>query len=154
MDLKLEKKSNECLTPFDDEGKAFVKSLKLGEIVHKEFSRLRNPRFHRKYFALLNFAYDYFEPPAIQDNIYKLIPEKNFDLFRRDLTILAGYYVARYRVDGSVRIEAKSISFAKMDDSEFEKLYSSTINVILKHILINYDRDRLDSVVEELLSFD
>jgi hypothetical protein len=58
-----------------------------------------------------------------------------------------------YRVDGSVRIEAKSISFAMMNEESFAELYDSTINVILSKILTNYTKQELEDVVGELMSF-
>jgi hypothetical protein len=64
---------------------------------------------------------------------------------------MAGYYDATHRLDGSVRIEAKSISFANMTADNFAELYSNTIDAVLKHILTNYSRDDLDDTVEQLM---
>lgn len=137
----------------DDQDK--IRKLKEGQVIYVEFRKMRNYQFHKKWFALVNFSYEHWEPPPFIDFKHKnLTPVKNFELFRKDLIILAGFYEAYYRIDGSVRIEAKSISFAKMDESEFEKLYSATINAVLKHILINYIPKQLDAVVDQLLSFD
>ena len=139
------------LAPADSETADFIYHLKLGQIIHADFKRKRNSKFHRKYFALLNFAYDHLETG---DHEYKgQAVEKNFDQFREDLTILAGYFTMVYRIDGAYRPKAKSISFAVMDDEAFEKLYNATINVILKKVLVNYTREQLDEVVSQLMSF-
>jgi len=83
-----------------------------------------------------------------------IVPEKSFDRFRADIQILAGHYEAKYRIDGSVRIESKSVSFARMTDKSFEELYSAVIDVGLKHILVGYDdADQVDRVVMELIQF-
>ena len=79
--------------------------------------------------------------------------EKNFEQFREDITILAGYYETRTRLDGSLRVVAKSVSFSKMDGEEFEKLYSSVINVLLNKVLVNYDEASLRKVVDDILGF-
>ncbi|MEJ1365643.1 MAG: DUF1367 family protein [Candidatus Sedimenticola sp. (ex Thyasira tokunagai)] len=101
---------------------------------------------------LAKFAYEHWEPGEIEDPRLKgAIPEKSFDRFRKDLTILAGHYDAFYRIDNTVKVEAKSIAFWSMDEEEFEQLYSSTINAVLKHILKNYTRDDLDTVVDQLM---
>ncbi len=81
-------------------------------------------------------------------------PEKNFDRFRKDIAILAGFYEASYRVNGEVRFEAKSIAFSNMSDDEFEILYTKTIDVIVKHVLTDYTGDELRSVVEQVEAFE
>lgn len=48
---------------------------RLGDILVAEFRRLRNPAFHRRFFALLNLGFEYWEPTggAISSNERKLI---------------------------------------------------------------------------------
>ncbi|EJD6611793.1 DUF1367 family protein [Providencia rettgeri] len=36
--------------------------IKCGGVLSADFKKARNPRFHRKYFALLNLGYEYWEP--------------------------------------------------------------------------------------------
>lgn len=51
------------LVPANPDAENFMKAkLKLGAIVTGEFKRVRNPEFHRKFFALLNVGYDYWTP--------------------------------------------------------------------------------------------
>ena len=125
---------------------------KMGNIIHSDFKKMRNPKFHAKYFALLNIGFDNWSPKAI-DTKYG-VPEKNFERFRKDTTILAGFYDVTFRLDGSTRIEAKSISFANMSEDEFEDLYSKTIDVLLKYV---YDKDmtkeEIDNIVAKYLEF-
>jgi len=83
-----------------------------------------------------------------------VVPEKSFDRFRKDLIIMSGRYDAVYRVDGSVRIEAKSISFASMNEEEFKELWNATTTVILEKVLTNYTSDDLKEVVLKLEQFD
>ena len=152
VDLLLSKTASGTLAPADQQAVDWIAKLKLGQMVRAEVTKPRNPKFHRKYFALLNFAFDAWEPQAKE---YKGEPvQKNFDQFRRDVTILAGYYEASYNLKGEVRLLPKSISFANMNEDEFGALYSDTINVILSRILTNYSRSDLYEVVENLLRFD
>ena len=83
----------------------------------------------------------------------KVTPEKNFDRFRKDIIVLAGYYDATYRLNGDTRIEAKSISFGSMSEDEFEKLYSACVDVILQYVCTQYDGKMLDEVVEQAMAF-
>lgn len=139
------------LAPADQQAADYIAKLKLGSVVKVKASRMRNPRFHRKFFALLNVAFDSWEPPAAMFKGERV--QKNFEQFRNDVTVLAGYYETTVTLKGETRVVAKSISFGNMDQDEFDALYSATVNVILSRILTNYTRDDLDNVVEQILRF-
>lgn len=151
MELILTKAPNGSLMPVDQHSIDELAKLKIGQGVRVQLTRMRNYAFHRKFFALLNIAFDAWEPTAKE---YKGQPvAKNFERFREDVTILAGYYTSSVNLRGDVRLSAKSISFSSMDQGEFEKLYSAVIDVVLQRILANYTRDDLDNVVEQVLRF-
>ena len=140
------------LAPADPITSEWFSKLKPGQVIRGEFKKVRNYQFLRKYFALLNVAYDNWLPGEINSKYGT--PEKNFDRFRADLTILAGFYENTIRLDGSVRIEPKSISFAKMTAEDFADLYSKTIDVLIKHVYRQeIDADKLNEIVESYLQF-
>ena len=143
------------MIPADTDTADYLNKLKMGDVVTADFKKTRNYNFHKKYFALIKFAYEHWETDTFQNctKFKGLKPEKNFETFRNDLTILAGHYESAFRIDGSVRVKAKSISFAKMNEESFAELYDSTINVILSKILTNYTKQELEDVVGELMSF-
>lgn len=150
-EIVLTKAANGMLVPIDPQAQEFIAKLKLGAGVTASVKKHRNPRFHRKFFALLNVAFDAWEP-GIKE--HKGMPvQKNFDRFRKDITISAGFYDVVVNLKGEVRAEAKSINFSSMEDDEFADLYSAVINVILAKILTNYSRDDLDNVVNQVLGF-
>lgn len=146
-------KTANVLVPYDEAAATFIAKMKSGELAHTDLKRVRNYKFHKKYFALVSFAFDQWEP---QDGLtYLGMPVmKNKERFRKDVAILAGFFETTVNLKGEVRLEAKSISFAQMDEIEFEALYSNTINVILSRILTSYTRADLNEVVEQLLRFD
>lgn len=145
------------LTPADEAAwarfKGLVKTLGDGEMVRVHYAQPRNTKFHRKFFALLNVGFEHWNPGRTRKTYKGLPVEKNFDRFREDITILAGYYEQTYDLRGRMRLQAKSISFAKMEQADFEALYDSVANVLLQHILQNYKREDLDEVVEKLIAF-
>lgn len=71
---------------------------------------------------------------------------KNRDHLRKDLQVSAGYYDERYSFDGEVIREPKSISFGKMDQEEFDKLYSDVLDEIVKHF--HFDKQLILENVE------
>ena len=144
-------KTHAGLIPATEADAEAVKKYRLGEVVHGSFKRVRNPKFHRKFFSLLSVGFDAWEPPERE---YKGLPvQKNFERFRKDVSISAGYYEVVSNLRGEVRAEAKSMSFASMDEQEFAELYSKVADVILQKILTNYTREDLDDVVENVLRF-
>lgn len=74
--LQLIKHSAGYLIPASPETSEFLHSkCKLGAVLVSEFKQVRNPAFHRKFFALLNLGFDYWEPTggAISSNERKLV---------------------------------------------------------------------------------
>lgn len=154
MELTLTRTEN-GLVPADRESAEKLRKLKLGATARAKVAQMRNGKFFRKWFALVTVAFDHWEPGELQAPRWEgVTPEKAFDRFRKDLTILAGYYESSYRLDGSVRIEAQSIAWGNMSEEAFETLYGNTINAVLKHVLRTYTRDDLERVVEQVLRFD
>jgi hypothetical protein len=145
------------LIPVEQEAANFTRNLRLGESVRVTVTKVRNVQFHRKYFALINYAFDCFEPEDVEIPQYLsqigVVPEKNIDRFRKDLTILAGYYDATIRVNGEIRLEAKSIAFGNMDEDTFNDLYQKTIDVVLKYVLRNFTDAELKNTVDGLMEF-
>lgn len=74
--LQLIKQSSGILIPATPETSEFLHSkCKLGAVLEADFRQLRNPAFHRKFFALLNLGFEYWEPTggAISSNERRLI---------------------------------------------------------------------------------
>lgn len=151
MELYL-KAINGHLIADNEESASFLFQMKQGSVLRADVKRPRNYQFMKKYFALLDYAYDSWEP-EIPEKYKGHDIEKNKEVFRKNIQIMAGYGYPIITVKNEVRYESKSISFGSMQEEEFEKLYSSVINVVLKHILTNYTRDDLERVVEDVLRF-
>lgn len=151
MEVLLTKTPQGYLIPLGESEAAKCKRFKIGSTVRAEVSALRNGKFHRKFFVMLTVGFETFDPPESE---HKGLPvQKNFERFRKDCIIAAGFYDAVANLNGEVRAEAHSMSFASMDDEEFERVYSAVANVILQKVLRNYTRADLDEVVERMLGF-
>lgn len=76
LELQLIKHHSGILIPATPETRDILQSkTRLGDILVAEFRRVRNPAFHRRFFALLNLGFEYWEPTggAISSNERKLI---------------------------------------------------------------------------------
>lgn len=150
-DIVLTKAPGGALIPADPQAADFISKLKLGQGITASVKRHRNPGHHKKFFALLNLAFDHWEP--VEATYKGQVVGKNFDQFRNDIVCLAGFYEMAVNLRGETRVTAKSISFGSMSQDEFDDLYNATVNVILKHVLTNYSRDDLDAVLDQLAGF-
>jgi hypothetical protein len=127
--------------------------IKIGAEVHGNMRQKRILWKHRKYFALLKIAYDNWTPGEINSKYG--VPMKNFERFRKDVAILTGHFELVIRVDGTSRPEGKSISFSKMDQIEFDELYSKTIDLLVKNIYgkENMTAERMNELVDQFIRF-
>jgi hypothetical protein len=132
------------LWPVDDMDAEKLKRFKTGEQYEIEIKLSRNPAFHRKVFAFFNFCFAHWKGGHEFQ-----CEHKQFDVFRSQLTALAGFYDSYDKIGGGVRVEAKSISYASMEQDEFEKCYVALTNAAMKHIF--EDADEL--TYNKLISF-
>jgi hypothetical protein len=129
------------LVPDDEAAEDALRKIKVGEVLRIKFSRPRNYQFHKKFFALLDVAFqnqDHYQEP---------------EAFRAEVIIRAGFFDTHNHMDGSVSLISKSISFAKMDETEFAWLYEKAIGVILETFLIGTDQATLEEEVGRILQF-
>lgn len=156
MDIMLVKTPAGALAPVDTEAREMIDGLKVGQAVRGTIRRARNPRFHRKAMALFRLAFDVWEPMTPLE--YKGLPvAKDFERFRKDMVILAGFYKPVYNARGELRLEAESLSFASMDENRFQKVFSAVLNVVWSRVLraAGYaSEEDVESVIEDLLRFD
>ena len=132
------------LIPADDLEAERLTKFKTGGTYEVDIKRVRNPQFHAKVFAFLNFCFAHWRSDKEFQNEYE-----QFKSFRNHLTVLAGYYTETFNINGGVRIEAKSLSFGSMDQETFEACYNAMINAACKHIFKTTD----ENTYNQLLSF-
>jgi len=133
------------------EARDWLDSVKLGKAVSVDVSLPRNAGFHRKFFAMLNVAYENNEWPELDTKWGKV--RTNFEAFRKYVTVKAGHYSVELLPNGQIKAEPKSISWAKMGQEDFENLYSDVLDVILMEFLDNWTSADMERAVERMLNF-
>lgn len=139
----------------NDVDRETLDKIKNGQLCLVKITQPRNPAFHRKFFALLNFGYQYWEPQA--EPINGVQPDKNFERFRKDVLILAGFRHAVVNVKNEVRYEADSISFANMDETRFQEVYQRVFDVLWRVVLSRVHgmtEDIVENTINQILEFD
>lgn len=132
MQIELIKSAGGIFTPALEHDLPRLHKFRNGEQYTAEIKLTRNPSFHRKVFAFFNFCFAHW--CANRAGLEHMDEASQFDRFRKDLTILAGFYEQTVRMDGTVRTEAKSLAYANMEPDEFERCYSALINAAIKHV--------------------
>lgn len=123
----------------DAAGEEALAKIKPGQEVKVEITRPRHLVFHRKYFALLNVIYPH-------QSAYPTMTS-----FRGAMAVALGFGETVKLSRGRSIILPHSISFASMDQTEFEQLYDKTVELILTRILPGIDRDDVAREVEQVM---
>jgi hypothetical protein len=103
----------------DEESHKRLKRIKKGVEYSFTYKVIRNYKFLKKFFSLLNLAYQN------QDRY------DNDVFFREDTLIGSGWCEMYYSSDGELRHKVKSISFEKCTEAEFEEVYNNTVTFLM-----------------------
>lgn len=144
------------LMPVCTDAKRFLAALSRDEGVLVEASKVTDLRLHRKLFALLELAFDAWEP---NDDLVVIgeSRRKDFNQFREGVLVLAGHCDASYTGAGVVRLKARSISLLECDGYEFERIYRAVLDVVWTRVLkyVRYTSPAAaERVIEELLTYE
>ena len=106
----------------------------------------RNPKFLSKMMVFFHYCFSHWDGWEAHEHCTE---KEQFERMRKDLTILAGFYVQTVRLDGSFRVEAKSLAFDNMDEDEFSECYHAVVQASIKHIFHNAD----EKIINNLYNF-
>jgi len=118
-----------------------VKKFRVGEVIAADIKRERNLQFHRKFFALLQLAFQ-------NQDKYKI-----FEDFLVEIKLKTGHYKEHVTTKGRIIYIPKSLSFSKCDEIEFERRYNNAIDVILENFILGSSREEINSMVQQILDF-
>ena len=129
------------LVPMGDDDYEEKKKLKLGQTYSVEVKVARNVDFHRKYFALIAYAWEFITEQEIANF-------KTKENFRKYLEIAAGHCDVLYhpRLQEFVEIP-RSISFGSMDNASFSDLYQRVKDVIFSIIGNRVTQDEFERLL-------
>ena len=144
MKIRMVKEPGGLFRPADDMEYEKTTKFKTGEEYESDIKLTRNPAFLRKTMVFFHFCFDHWDG----NKVHEFCSEgEQFDRFRKDLTILAGFYIQSERLDGTLRTEAESLSFASMKEERFQECYLALIRAALKHIFHNTDVDTENKLI-------
>lgn len=126
---------NRKIIPLFDSDEDQLRKLKSNKEYKFTVTSPRNYKFHKKFFALINLCFDNQEKYTCIEHL------------RGVLTMRAGFYETILTEKGTL-YWPKSISFDKMDELEFESLYSKVLDQVC--LMIGADKE---DIVNELINF-
>jgi hypothetical protein len=135
------------LAPADPDAKQILEKLGAGEYVVCEVRKARDANKHRKFFAMLNLAFDLWNPA--EQAIAGHPAKKSRETFRKEVTIAAGYYDVEAGLHGP-KLVAQSIAWDKMDDLVFREVYEAVYAVLASGVLEGVSREEAERMAEEL----
>lgn len=118
----------------DDAEFESLKRYPVGALLTADIKLPRKWEYHKKMFSFFGFCFEYW--CGSQGKTEFMTSKAQQKEFRNNLTILAGYYEQVFDVKGGMHLRAKSLSFANMDQEEFEECANAMINAALKHIFL------------------
>lgn len=118
--------------------------LPIGIDVLCEITRPRNYEFHKKFFALIRLTFDNL-PERIHHMLNVRSEEDLLTCIKLDLGLATTIYHG-----GREIVKPGSISFAAMDNDEFERFYNRALDLILSKYLRGATREQ---IAEEIRRF-
>ena len=137
--------TSQGLKPCYDSDYEERKKLKIGETYLADVMMPRNLLFHRKYFSLINCAWEYQNEKVVAHFNHSV------EAFRKTVEIAAGWFEPVYLIDKKEWSQApKSVAFDKMDELEFRELYDNVKRVLFQIFLRNISEEEF---MKNLINF-
>lgn len=134
--LELVKTDRGYFIPAYNSDHELSKKVGPGESVICDLKIPRNVGFHRKFFALIRYTFNH-----MNEKMHEKFPSE--EALRLELILQAGYWSRHVTTGGKEIIYPQSIRFDKMSQVEFEKLYSTVLDVVLKWFVHGIDQEEL-----------
>lgn len=131
--------------PASDSDYELKKTIKKGTVCECVIKEHRNYKFLKKYFALINCAWEYLAESQRQ------FFHEDSERFRETVQVAAGHYESYYSLARHEwQQRPKSIAFDMMTQSDFEMLYERVREVIYQVFIPNVNKALFE---EELKNF-
>ncbi len=131
MKINLKKIQGGVFVAADDHEEEKAKNFANNEIYEAEIKLYKNPTFHSKMFVFFAFCFDHWKAT---ENLEFMDESGQREVFRKNLTCIAGFYNEYFNLKGEVRIEAKSLAYGNMEEDEFRQCYKAIVNASLRTI--------------------
>ena len=133
------------LRPIDKAGEQMLSKLDQGRLVKVVVTQPRNINHHRLFFALLN---------AVFRNLPEDVDIPSVDALLGMIKITVGHYDICVSNSGVEFRIPKSISFAKMDQTEFDRFFSACCDVIKQYFIPGVTEEQWRAEIAKMMGAD
>lgn len=123
--------------PADEEAQELFLAFKAGDVCRFKPRKMRNEGHHRKFFALIKICVQNTDGWT-KDSLREYVAIKTGHCIIYTFPAMPDYVFRK----------AKSISWAKMDQTEFEAFYNRAIDVMLRDVVPHIPEKELRAAVE------
>lgn len=140
VDYLIFKKTLGALRPADDAAAQALQKIPMDKEVAIKIKRPRNIRHHRLFFALLKIVFE------------------NQEVYKSEAALLAAIKIATGHctpivlTDGTRAFIPSSISFAAMDQTQFDAFYERVCTLVCAKIIPNLSREDLQAEIMTMVS--
>ena len=129
-----------ALRPADDAAMEALEKIKAGETVRVEFKRVRNPKQHRMYWALMGLLATYADT--------KCSPEDVSDWVK----VAVGHsYTANY-LDGTSQVKPSSIAFGNLSQDRWDTFFDKVIDFAVTKIMPGTHHEDLRAELNDMIA--
>lgn len=151
-------KSQQILVPGNDDTSLWLARKKQGATILGDFHEMRNGAFFRKWWSLVKYAYDAWAETC-EPMEYRGQPVlADFERFRKDVTIISGFYRVVWNLKNEMRVEPESLKWASMTEERFSQLYEATLQALTQKVFDGkrcrrYTPDQLREIHDMIWSY-
>jgi len=146
MKVNFTKIAGGVLVPFSQNEVLRMQRFKNGDVYEIDIKLARDGGFNGKLHAFFDFCFNYWNQPGFEYSDETVQREE----FRKQLTILAGFKEVIHNLDGTFKIEAKSLKYSMMDQEEVERLFRSLIDVVMHKLFKTDDKKIMEKLFKIL----
>ena len=130
-----------CLKPATLEADNAIKAIPLGELTEVDLKRIRNPKPHRLFFALLDTIFT-----NLPESMHRYFPTS--EVLRQFLLVRSGNCDVHRTPTGEVFTIPHSMAWDAMDEEEFSKVFRDCMAVVREDVLPGITDEELRRAVD------
>lgn len=131
MKIKLKCTSEGFLAVVGDHAYEQKRELKVGKEYTATITEIRNPKLHKKYFALIDCAWEFMNEKQRSFFCESVDDRPSKKIFRKTMEMAAGHCTRVYSIKRNEwQDEPKSIAYDKLDEIAFRNLYERVKDVL------------------------
>lgn len=147
MKINLVSNGTYLIPALDEDKEKFHKAFTSGDVLEVSIKKVRNYKFHKKYWALLKLVFENLPDNFCLVTKHQYLPITTIQDLHFHIKMKAALYEKKMTWGGIITYQVKSIAFDKMDNIEFSEFYDKVFDIIINHFLIGSEKRELEAEI-------